>query len=582
MQELKVFLKNISKKPHYESYTWGSHVSFFASSFYFIIFIFRHFSLLQLIKQIYRYINRNKNKVEKKERSDFHALYTEWYLLFVFTCFFFNYQYNFSDSFPIVANFIFGYFLLESITWIFYYLFFRILLERHLSIYNEIEYFICLPIVLATQSIIVSSWLNIEGFTATQVFSMALNFSNTQTFNLNEIFIFCLNLLGFIYTAVIIANIIALVPSIPIQRRQNITIIGAGDVVQKRMLDAFLTFYNNKQISIVSMGISSNFKKVLQDKEIQAFDVKNINEIINIIKNRSSFAIIATPTQFHYEYMVALDKEKIPFAVEKPITNFKPYLLELNKNSRIMDNGFLLSYYWLEKALSLNYFLTLNPEYKEYINIIKTKRDDNSIDSCDLNTLQLFKNELGTLKQIKIQMIENKELKSREWSLRKENGGMIFETLIHAFTLLYNICDQSLDYSLKKIDWKKSDNIHTTGVIIEGSYKKCNFEIEVDKKSKKDRFLKVEYSNGNINLNIEDKECTITLNTGENIKLSIKKYYLRNYTLQVHLIDKFIQNGSQWQSIRFDDYPNQISLLLYLYDNLYKNWLNQDEPYNTL
>lgn len=572
------YLKAMSKKPHYESIFWGKERSIFASIIYYFVYFIRFFSPLQMLKQYFRYKGEN-SKTDKKERIDFHAFHTEIYLIFVFIFFLLNYFHNFFIAYPILKIIILTIFLLESIFWILYYMLFRILIEKHLTIFNEAEYFLCLPIVISTQLFIISSLLCTEPF---MVLSTMFDLSYDDS-SIESNYELILSFMGYLYTTVIIANMINLLPAIPVQKRPNITIIGAGDVVKNRILLGLEDIYKANQIAIVSPCISEKFKKVLSKKGILYKETKTTEDVIKFIKNRSSFAIIATPTQFHYEYIVALSQNKIPFAVEKPITHIKCYLETLQKNDKLMENAFLLSYYWLEKALPLNFFLTLNPIYQELLTIEIDKKSY-SINADLVSELHLVKLKLGEIQSININFIEGKETPERtKWTFDEKNGGMVFETLVHPITLLCNLFDNYKLITFEKILWNKSDKSNSsniTGANIIGKHKNSEFSIQLDKFQTKKRDMIIKYQHGEINLDLENNKCFISYNKLNNHKkytISIKKDFSKKYEIQMLLVDKFIQNNSKWEQFRFDDYPNQINILNFLYDEIYTKFIEEND-----
>lgn len=578
------YIKDMSKKAHYESYMWGPKKSIFAKIMFDLIYIIRFISPLQFFKQTYRYSLRENNKTEKKERADFHAYHTEIYLIAVLTfttiIYFLERTHFYQEpSYAIITVLVI--LLIESIFWMLYYMFFRALMEKHLSIFNEAEYLVCLPVAIITQTLIITILLNFSlnspyhGLSPFETLSLILPIKINLTIKIDDTITILLSTLGYIYTAIIIGNVVSLIPPLPIQKRQNISIIGAGDVVKNRILDALLELYKPNQISIISFNISDDFQKELKKRKIYFEIKKNRADIIKIVKQRSSFAIIATPTQYHYSYMIDLSNSNIPFAVEKPITNFKPYLLELKNNEKIMEHGFLLSYYWLEKAITLNYFLTLNPIYKKYIIIKEPEILENDFNNDNIGFLQITKHKLGKLNNINITLLEEDEIPEREWSLKKENGGMLFETLIHPLTILYHLVDKRLDFKIQQISWYKSDNINTTGVNLKGNIDDCNFEINTNKFVQKQRFVKLAYENGDLYLNFDSRECEIQVKNEDKIILAINNKFETKYEVQLHLVDEFIQNDFNWRNIRFDDYPNQIELLLYVYDNIYTKYLDE-------
>lgn len=622
--EKKGLFKKISTPPHYESYSWGAKHSLIAKVVYWCIYVFRFTSLLQLLKALQR--NKSSKINDSKERVDIHARDTEYYLLAVFSVSAILYflksmaWINLGIFHPMFAleglpNLILTvylcYFLFESIVWVFYYLLFRILIEKHLSIFNEAEYFITLPLVLASQFFLIASIIDVN---VSEVIATILNFP-AITNDISANFKLTLSLLGYMYTVLIIANIINLIPAIPVRRRPNITIIGAGDVVQKRMLPALKDrgFYSNKQIAIASDTICPQFKQALNDQGIRYFDASEAGEggnttkkIVDYIKKSSSYAVIATPTAEHITYIDALSKEGIVFGVEKPIVGSELELIALADNvDTIMSKGFLFSYYWLEKAIALNYFLSLNPNYNRFVNISIVNANNEPLnEKVAPSTLAYIQGLLGEVKKIDITFLE--DIDKRDWALKKETGGFYYETLVHPITLLANILKTDVNLSELKSEWYlledipeivkcSADELGASLVRLSGTSCNCEIDILAGKfTNNKKRCMDITYEHGSINMNLDTLVCTIEL-TGEKkystTKIEVKSEFggsfldtskgaqfteLKNikYSVQMTLFDLFISNSGDWGHKRFDDYPNQVHVLKTM-----ANFLKDDKNY---
>ena len=141
-QSITKFLGQLSTKPHYESYTWGSQRSLFAQLFYQFVYILRFLSPLQWYKTIWRKLNESTSTSDGKERKDFHAIHTEYYLLVVMflalSVYFFNgivqsYVLNHHSQLygrlSTLKTVVLVWLVVESIMWVFYYMLLRILIE---------------------------------------------------------------------------------------------------------------------------------------------------------------------------------------------------------------------------------------------------------------------------------------------------------------------------------------------------------------------------------------------------------------------------------------------------------------------
>lgn len=599
------FLEQLSTKPHYESYTWGSHRSLFAHIFYQFVYVLRFLSPLQWYKTIWRKLNENNSTNDGKERKDFHAIHTEYYLLVVMVSALSVYFFNSIVQSYILTHCIRVYGLLqaskmivlvwllvESIIWVFYYMLLRILIEKRLSIFNEAEYFIVLPVVLFTQIILFAGIFNVQlSDISTALFNLPYDSSELSSDTRIGI-----GLLGYIYTVLIIANIINLIPALPVRRRPNITIIGAGDVVEKRILPALMeqNLYSAGQLSIASDTIGEDFKEYLKANGIKYFEAisyshtkqrsfskrnKIRQDIANFVAKRSSYAIIATPTEEHFPYMTALAKKKVVFAIEKPIVGNRAELETIkNYGQDIMSNGFLLSYYWLEKALPFNYFLTLNANYRDFLDI--TTGDDPTKFTSP-NTLAYIQQRLGSPKSVNITFYEHEE--TRVWALLKETGGFYYETFIHPITLLYHTLGKEFDSSVLSADWYTTENaqeyftdqkdeLGANFIHLQNTKGKCKIDIKAGKfTGQKRRCMTVVYDSGRIDVDLDDMTCNVHwFAGGENsiTKIAIKKEYNKPYAVQMRLYDLFINESGKWVGQRFDDFPSQYKVLEEMLDIL--------------
>jgi predicted dehydrogenase len=604
-QSIKNFLGQLSTKPHYESYTWGAHRSIFAQLFYQFVYLSRFLSPLQWYKTIWRELNKSRSASDGKERKDFHALHSEYYLLVVMflslSVYFFNgivhsYVLNHhSQLYGLISTLkmiVLVWLVIESILWILYYMLLRILIEKRLSIFNEAEYFIVLPAVLFTQIVLFTGIFNVQ---LSDISSALFNLPYASS-ELSSDARMVIGLLGYIYTVLIIANIINLIPALPVRKRPNITIIGAGDVVEKRILPALMeqNFYRANQLSVASDTISKDFKEFLKISGIKYFEAikskssepltfstrnKIREDITNFVAKRSSYAIIATPTEEHFPYMTALAKKQVAFAIEKPIVGNRAELEAIKTYGQdIMSNGFLLSYYWLEKALPLNYFLTLNANYRDFLDI---STGDGSSKFVSQNTLAYIQQRLGSPESVTIVFYEQEE--SRVWALLKETGGFYYETFIHPITLLYHTLGNEFDSSMFSVDWYTTENAqeyfpeqkHELGanfIHLRNTEGLCKIDIKAGKfTGQKKRCMTIKYASGCIEVDLDEMTCDIKwFCGGENAftKICIKPEYKQPYASQMRLYDLFINESGKWTGQRFDDFPSQYKVLEEMLDIL--------------
>ncbi|MGS2719601.1 hypothetical protein [Paraglaciecola aestuariivivens] len=580
-----ISLKKLSTPPRYESYMWGNNRSLFATLFYGLIYYVRFISPLQLVKAIFRAVQESDLN-DKKERKDFHSLHTEIYLLSILLISAAQ-VFLAEKGLGFLPKWIMIILLIESIFWTFYYMLFRVLIEKHLSIFNEAEYFLSLPIVLVTQFLLFAA-LN-QGVDLSNVVATVFNISNNLP-TLPLWLSITLGVLGFTYTAIIIANVINLLPPLPVWQRPNITIIGAGDLVKNRLLDALVSeqgdsgrrLYKPHQLAVASDYIDSDFRQRLDKLGIQYYSVRDsqisantpdnernkvLESIVAYVKKRSSYAIIASPPDTHLALMSELASAEIIFAVEKPIVATSAELEYVtDANSRLMKQGFLLSYYWLEKALPINYFLSLNTAHRKYLDIKKQGSDEN----LSVGALDRLKQRLGKPTHVQIEFYEGPE--TRPWALQADTGGFFLETFIHPMSLLLNFVpgDGQITYSPDS-KWlldeaaqqsQADTELGASFIHLLGEINQCQFEIKAGKFTPlKRRTAKLTYTHGIIHVDLDSKSCTIILDQSQPVEIKVKQDYQGNYFIQAALFDEYIRDNGEWIGPRFDDFPGQIKVL---------------------
>jgi len=311
--------------------------------------------------------------------------------------------------------------------------------------------------------------------------------------------------------------------------------------------------------------------------------------------SHSQFAIIAVPTPFHLEYMIALHREGIRFAVEKPLVGGEAELALIRQPpfAAVFENAFVLSYYWLEKALPLNYLLTSNPAYRLLLDFEPAVRT---------SEMELMVSRLGRLQSIAVEFLEGAEPFERSWSELQETGGMVMETLVHPLTLVLNVARRAadLDFASGIWEWRPTvvwrrdrerteevrrrlgQEIGATAITLEGQlrggarvYIRCG-KYSVNEPS---RFMVAAYENGWITCDLSamitrvlDRQERILLEIGNKSVLRSQKQRTISskqhetaeeqpfkYQQQIDLVNTFFADG--WGGLRFDDYPGQLTVL---------------------
>jgi len=634
LQRFRALAVRVSNLPSYESFSWGPKRSWAAWSLYHFIFLLRFASILQWWKACKRskYKPLGHSKLDEKARPDFHASDSELYL---FAVFLFSLSAFFASPLlfrkgellapaymPVldcVGRFVIRYFLVESILWTFYYALLRPLIERaKLNLYDEAEYFVMLPVVILTQSILCSIlWdkslgqtglllLNVSDPQAAQVMPDIRGILTTVVTTRSQALFAAL--LGQSYIVIIIANLIRVIPPLDVRKRPNIVVVGYGDVVQKRILPALRAVYQPRQLAVASDYLSAEDKARLRAYGIEPYSAYEekpdpnvdtagaIEKIVSWVDSRSKFAIVAVKTPYHLNYILQMANRGIRFAVEKPLVGNSAELdlLSERSSSHLFADIFVFGYYWLEKGLSANYLLTLNPNYRGLLDLKPQK---------SMQEMAFLLSQLGRLRELTMEFLEGPETLNRYWSELPANGGMVMETLVHPMTFVVQFARQAKAFSPVPglwaappiFKWRKNarraqeireqfqEEIGPTFVEISGV---LNHEIPVNlrcgkyivPKGSESRLVVAKYERGSIVVDLSKMATSLFLGDSENVpaltisnKKTLKSQSMRNpdegvslrYQSQVDLLNTFFNDG--WGGLRFDDYPSQIEVLRELF-----------------
>jgi hypothetical protein len=165
--------------------------------------------------------------------------------------------------------------------------------------------------------------------------------------------------------------------------------------------------------------------------------LKDYGEIVRWIRRERVPTIIATPTSSHMHYVDAIASVGIPFAVEKPICDSEVDQEHLMNHPEMMENGFALSYYCLEKALPVTFLFTKHSAYRGFLECTTSS----SIPSN--RELERILGDLGRMKSIAIRIFEGHEQSprgnQRSWTEQPPVLETFIETTIHPLAILATI-----------------------------------------------------------------------------------------------------------------------------------------------
>ena len=440
------YADKISTRPNETSWRWKGKVSPLACFTLYIIYLARLLSLLQHCKFWYRTIKRKHRKsftVDKaSKRINIPSMFVEIYflcwcvLLFVL------------PKEWLLTRWMAFYFMGESIFWLLYYFFFRRFFEERYAIMHALEYIVLLPVLIIAQVKCISI-----------VFGTSLYFSFTSLFFPSQLQHPYIIVLSVLYTALIFGIFLSNLPIEQVKERgnyrYNISIIGNGNIVQKRLKQAIAATDTQMQIAILDVQPYTTKYELIKRAHFHYFEI-NENTMKNVLA--SNILWIASPSYAHFEYLNQYINH-IFTVIEKPLTINK---MELEAIKQLRHNGmwnkvFCLSYYYLEKALPLTFLYNPYTFYEKYINFHNINRGD---------ILSLF-SKMGNLRTVSIVIHEGVD--ERAWTLEERYGGHLFETFIHLVVLARMVTGINSKWQTEKMSIQDSNGHSGTCINYHGT-----------------------------------------------------------------------------------------------------------------
>ena len=368
------FVKRLATFPGKHNYNWQGGYSVLTFGLLHLVMLLRAVSCLQLCKQVYRRLLSSGRDIRSK-RPNVSPLMQEIYFLIWAVVLILQLHCGTGD-------FLRGadiYFIIESLTWIFYYSVFRRFFEENYSIYHVLEHLPLVILLIPLQAIACALALSSD--------AAPLGWKNVLTVLLGEaqenqiLFSF----IGFLYSAIVISMILSIFPAEAVKRGNPHTIIvGAGDVVKNRLLPAILkresSLPENRRgrIRIYDLASKSIIRDILDEEGRRTWERLKQKEtdtlpVYALIETKRSsddlIAWICTPSDAHWYYVDMLQDKADFIAVEKPLASdrndlecFKSYIQTENR-----QHTFFLSYYLLEKALPLTFLCRPRELYLKYL-----------------------------------------------------------------------------------------------------------------------------------------------------------------------------------------------------------------------
>ena len=209
---------------------------------------------------------------------------------------------------------------------------------------------------------------------------------------------------------------------------------------------------------------------------------------------------------------------------------------------------FFLSYYTLEKALSLSYLVSYNPRHEKYLNIE------------DKLLLQNWRPLLGSLISIDITIHEGHD--SREWVYEKDHGGHKFETFLHHLLLAsmfvglpeyWNDLQLTEDESGNEIQLRAKSSNTNIHLSMKKNAEKCDLR----------RYIELVFSGGTITTDIDSQSTVIYFaDMDKTCHISVKKHFVGKYRILTDLV-KEIRDG-KCTTEEVDGLHNQLRIIRWL------------------
>lgn len=549
----------VAMTPPRASWLWHGRGSLLAFLLFWSVTLLRCLSPLQWVKWLYR-----RWQSGRELRPDFHARDTERYFLVVLALVVLAWALlpspggmpgsGLLHALPWVVWVL----VAETVLWLAYYLLFRNFMELGYTLYHPAEYFIVVPLVFAIQLF----GLSYIGDVAPKVvFSRIFGGGDVAAH-------WPYTALGMLYLTIIIANLQRMSPETRFKPASNFTVVGAGDVVRHRLLPALLDAGQLRpaQITVLSTRIDEESARLL-DKERIRHRVCDAEEIRRRIRAEGTPVFVATPSDAHFEYITALAASGLRFAMEKPLVVKPQELRALGENRhRLMENGFALSYYSLEKALPLTYLFTLNPYHAPFLDY------DRALDEAIARTLP----RLGRLASVDIQLLESPERSPtavvRPWTEDPLLGGLKFETFIHPALLLRIVAGRAMPQERPRIRAGVSPAAQRqdspTFLEARGERGSARYRLVAAKyvdPNKARRMARLVFEHGTVHADFDARTCTVAFSGGgspEGFSIGIARRYAANYAVQAGLALRFFSDG--WTDIRYDEFETQLETLAWL------------------
>ncbi len=551
----------LSLKPDKTSYIWARRApSALACIVLWTIWFLRHFSFYQAVKTIYRELGiRFKfGYVENASgRPDVPPMLGELYFLFFTVLFSVTHYLGINNIFLTALAY---YFVFESSLWIIYYTVFRRFFEVGYTIYHQLEYILTIALLIPAQAL---CFARIYSMSVRDVFVSLLGAAEEDTPVILVIF-------GFFLGAIIIGIIISTFPTENIKKgikKAKMLIVGCGDVVKSRLYPALV----NSEYAITTVGYDIKGKENILPNCEQLESIDEIKTTVAKKADAGSIVWVETPPASHAEYAkLCINNKAGLVVVEKPIAVSAQDLSvfeELTASRQSRKKMFFLSYYVLEKALPLNYLVSIKNKNSKKVNFYKKYLETTSEAlTVDWNDF------LGELRSVSITVNEGKD--TRDWVRDEAQGGQLFETFFHNIMIATLFCGPAaaIDNDGKVVElWKNVEfkNADYTKEVHEISLKANSGAVGIDLVMRKNaearsRTAEFIFENGEITADFDAKTATISFtHLKAKCTVGFKDEYIQNYSTLVDMVGRVYSGEALAEEV--DGFEHQLPTLRWLH-----------------
>lgn len=535
---------DVAGRPSQSSYMWSGYRSPVTQFTVWLASVLRFVSPLQWIKYWYRrerfiFRPRNRNRSSSTRsagsnaRIDVPPAVTDIYFISVSVFILLAILLRFMgiDSWVLLGfQFLAVVFLIESITWIFYYfLLVRIgHVEEDFVIWSPAEYILLFPLQIWIQG----GAIALVSGTAVLGAALTLVGQGTPVNSLEYLAAF----LSVIYLGILIAALLGSLRPMRSRKTQFWYVLGAGDAVRRLILPA-LNFIGVQKRQRVILNPDPVKELVNEGEEVITISDNNTSDympVSDFINRSQGIYVIASPTETHVRYLRLLKAFGRRGVCEKPFTLDQRELQFLEGNSDIFQDIFCLSYYSLDKGLPLTYLFDPRVVYEPYLSVNSLRR---------LNPAEVLA-EIGHVVSMNFTFIEPVSVPfSRDSSVTLRD---LEDLLIHPFTVVAQVLGVKSELSPEiECTYSPEGRIQIISGI-EREFSKPNVTVNINvyrepNGSIRNRVLECLCTRGSISINFDDRSCKV-FDSNENLlwHAKVADAYSVNYSAMFSMVHTWV------------------------------------------